>query len=415
MTAFLIPGLFLLAAPPSVHPGGASLRDQCVPEAAVVARLEPGIPVTIRFAMNGELGACYKVQAGEHTGYLLASELTGLESFEQARNRGNDRSLPQMIRAEIGRIKEEAGLDNSGGPVRLSGSVTPPVANAIRLLESSQPRQALEELEAQLSRGGRDPFVLTLAGLAAYQSDDPRRAVEYWQTSVNLRPNAAIEALLKKAQRELAADTSRAKVHGNRFLLRYNEGELNRAQADALMEALEDEYRRIDAGLGCPLPEKVTVVVMLQDAYLATTGAAEWSGGQYDGRIRAVLTREGITPRVRQTFAHEITHACLAAQGTFPAWFHEGMAQRWSGERPDTQARAAVRARLRSRQLPSLNNLSRTFTQMSAEHAALAYAYSWEAVDTIYRLQGDQMVRNLLRSPESLPSLADQISRALAQ
>jgi hypothetical protein len=349
--------------------------------------------VRIQFAFSGDIGTCYKVEAGGRKGYVLASELGGLEEYESARARASDRGVMQMIRAEIGKLKEEAGLAPSPGSpqpgtLQLSGRATPTIASAIKMLDANQPRQALDALETEILRGNRrDPFLLSLAGLAAFQSDEPRKAVEFWSDSL--------------------------KVFGDRFLLRYNDNELSRDQAGRLMDVLNDEYRRIDAGLGCNIQEKITAVVMLREAYQAATGAAEWSGGQFDGRIRVVMPRGGINAQVTQTLAHELVHACLASQGRFPGWFHEGMAQRWSGESAGAAARAEVRERLRARKMPSLNNLSATFSQLSTQHAALAYAYAWEAVDALYRIHGDQYVRNLIRSPESLPALADQLTQAL--
>lgn len=420
MTAFLVSGLLLLAAPPNVHPGGAVLRDSCSAEAGTLARLEAGEAVTVRFAFSGDLGTCYKVEAQGKTGYVTQAELVGMESYEKARASANDRSMPQMIRAEITRLKEEATGSPRGagsGGFQLSGQAPPSVQSAIRLLESSQPKEALSMLETEILRGRRqDPFLLSLAGVAAYQSDQPRRAVEFWTDSLAIRPNPSIEAMMKKAQRELAADTSRSKVHGDRFVLRYNDSELTRDQAGEVMNALNDEFRRIDQSLGCGVREQITAVVMTRDTYTATTGAAEWSGGQFDGRIRVCLTpREGVTARVRQTFAHEIVHACLASNGRFPGWFHEGMAQRWSGEQPGASTIAAARARLRSKHMPSLNNLGPTFSQLSAQHAELAYAYAFDAVETLYRLRGADYVRGLVRDPASLPAVADQLTQSMAQ
>lgn len=416
---FLLPGLVLMAAPPAVNQSGAVLRDSCSSDATAIVRLAAGTEVRIQFAFSGDIGTCYKVEAAGRKGYVLASELDGLEDYESARARASDRGVMQMIRAEIGKMKEEAGMAPAPGAaqpgsLQLSGRATPAIASAIRMLDANQPRQALDTLESEILRGNRrDPFLLSLAGLAAFQSDEPRKAVDFWSDSLALKPNPSIEALMKKAQRELSADTSRSKVFGDRFLLRYDDNELSRDTASRLMDILNGEYRRIDAGLGCNIQEKITAVVMPRESYQAATGAAEWSGGQFDGRIRVVMPRGGVDAQVKMTLAHELVHACLASQGRFPGWFHEGMAQRWSGESAGAAERAEVRARLRARKMPSLNNLSATFSQMSAQHAALAYAYAWEAVDALYRIHGDQTVRNLIRDPDSLPAVADQLTQAL--
>jgi hypothetical protein len=412
--------LFLLAAEPGAGPavaqGGALLRTACAKDAGTVATLPAGTPVALRFSMSGDLGQCYKVTAGAQSGYLLAGEITGLESYERARRAAPDTGLPREIRADPVRLGKELRTQ-AAAPAAGSTDVTPTVAQALRLLDQRLPKQALRLVEWSLAQENRkDPFVLAVAGLAAYQSDNPRRAVEYWAESLAVRPNASVEALYHKAIQEVRADNSAYVVHGGRFVLRYDQGEVPAAVADTMLAALDEEYTRVDAALGCAYDEQITAIVMTRDAYRAVTGAAEWSGGQYDGRIRVVVPERGVlTPDTRRAFAHEIVHACLAHRGSFPVWFHEGLAQKWSGERLSAAGLAAVRERLRSRAMPFLNNMSPAWSQMSAEHARLAYAYALAAVEAIYQSYGDAYVRDLIRSPSPLAAVADTISRALAQ
>ncbi len=95
-----------------------------------------------------------------------------------------------------------------------------------------------------------------------------------------------------------------------------------------------------------------------REAYRKTTDAAEWSGGQFDGRIRVpVLDRQGMDAPMRHVLAHEVTHACLAMLGSWPAWFQEGLAQKLSGDAlaPAWRQKLAEMARLLT--VPRLTNL----------------------------------------------------------
>src|SRR5258707_93184 len=82
-----IPHLLLFAAALTVKQDQAPLRSGCEARDQVVATLPAGTPVEIRFAMSGPAETCYKISAkvgGNDTiGYVPASALTGLESFEQ--------------------------------------------------------------------------------------------------------------------------------------------------------------------------------------------------------------------------------------------------------------------------------------------------------------------------------------------
>jgi hypothetical protein len=97
-------------------------------------------------------------------------------------------------------------------------------------------------------------------------------------------------------------------------------------QARTLVPILDSEFTRVSEALGCRSEERLTAIVQTPEAYRQSTGAAERSGGQFDGRIRVALLEKTPGDLTRQTFAHEIVHACLAQTGEWPAWLHEGLA-----------------------------------------------------------------------------------------
>ncbi len=365
---------------PVVRAPGADLRDSCSIDAATVARLGQGTPLKIRFSLDGDLGACYKVEANGAAGYLKAEEIDGLAAYKRGLQLASDRELPQMIRSEVTRIKQAA----VGQPA---------ILRALDLMETSRPREALTLIEATLlPAAGQNASLLALAGLAAWQSDQPKRAAGYWAASLALQPDPTVERLYRKVQGELKSDVSRESLSTARFDLRYDGAALSASSAAQLLDLLHAESTRIDQALGCGFQEKITVVVQTESAYRASTGAEEWSGGQFDGRIRVALEPGGSVESARPGLAHELVHACLARNGRFDRWFHEGMAQRWSGERTDAALLRAASAR------PEMPDFSK-----STEEAHLFYAWCRLAVDRLYSVHGDSGVRLMLRNPSSVP------------
>jgi hypothetical protein len=158
-------------------------------------------------------------------------------------------------------------------------------------------------------------------------------------------------------------------------------------------------------------------VAVLQgiEAYRKTTGAAEWSGGRYDGRIRVALFEAQPGARTRQAFAHEIVHACLARTGNWPAWLHEGLAQKLSGETLPEAHRAQVKRLAKSGELPALANLTDSWSRMSGQHAAVAYSLAFVAAETLYASHGADGVRSLLQSPERLGQVTAELDRRLKE
>src|SRR6202020_761855 len=116
-----------------------------------------------------------------------------------------------------------------------------------------------------------------------------------------------------------------------------------------------EEYARISAQLGCYAEERIVAIAQSPAAYRKTTDAAEWSGGQYDGRIRVpVFDGQQMDASRRRTLAHETTHACLSMLGQWPAWLQEGLAQEMSGDRVTPALQKKIEDWVRAGKLPRL-------------------------------------------------------------
>lgn len=399
----------LLAAPPQVGRDGAVLRLGCEPGSGEIARLAAGTAVSIRFSMNGEGGVCYKVQTAGKQGYLSTADLDGLDGFEQGRRSANPANSPSSP-STAGPTTKPAAAE-----IRFNGYASPTVREAMDLLDKHQPRQALRRLEWSLANEGRaNPLTLALAGLAAYHSDELDRAGQYWRESLQIENNPSVARLLARITQESAADRGSNVEHGERFRLRFDGGQIPPHIASAMLQALDAEYQRIDGQLGCGGNESITAIVLSRDSYKASSGGAEWSAAQYDGRIRVGMPDGAVvSPELRRRFGHEIVHACLARRGSFPSWFHEGLAQRYSGDRLTSEEKAEVRAAVRDDRLPGLSSLSGPWSGMTAAQARLAYNYALAAIETLIAEEGEDRVRDLIRSPASLAAAAGRIVESL--
>ncbi len=383
---------YLAASILSVRQDQAQLRTGCDDGDEIVARVPAGAAVTVRFAVNG----CYAVRVGDISGYLPAAALAGLENWEAERRQA--RSLDAPVGAQ---------------PL----SVTPgssAVSQASQLLTANRPGEAVALLERELALAPRNAGLLGLAGVAAWRANRTEQAIGYWKDAQAIRPDAGVAALLAKAERETAADQGTQTLESTRFSLRFEPRVMSAEVARGLSGVLEQELSRISFDLGCQTAERLSATAQSREAYLTATGASEWSGGQFDGRIRvAVIEDGGAGAETRKRFAHELVHACLAGTGRWPAWLHEGLAQRLSGEILTAEARAEVRAAAMNGALPRLHQMNQNWSRLGADHARLAYAAALYAVELFYLHHKEFGIRTLIRNPEFLDRIADDLDQRM--
>jgi hypothetical protein len=411
----------MCAAGTSVATHDAPLRSGCATDSTVRTTVPAGAPLTIRSMMSGETAPCYKVAAtidGKTIeGYVDASAIGGAEDFDRARR--------DAEHLDFGAVKEAFHLPSLSGsregsaPGAKGGNPADAslAAQAMALIDASQPQKALELLEPQLKKT-RDPELLAVAGAAAWRADDTARALEYWRASLDLRPNPEIQSLYARLQRETQNDRAGAKLVGMRVQLRYDGDAISADSAREILGTLDQEYGRITAELGCPGQERVIAVAQTREAYLKATQAAEWSGGQFDGRIHVPVAGSATgktSADLHRTLAHEMVHACLTMMGQWPSWLQEGVAQKLSGETLAPQMRQKIGEALRANKVPGLTALGQDWSRLDADSAHTAYAESLAAIDVFYESYSGLGLRNLLRSPERVPEIAIDLDRRLRQ
>lgn len=291
---------------------------------------------------------------------------------------------------------------------------------AAQLLEADQPARALELFQPVAERHRDDPNVLTLAGLAAYHSDHLQTALNYWKQSLDLEPNEKLARVYERVRVEEAFNRRSEKLEGIHVTLRFEDGAVPVDGARAILSLLDEDYVRISEQLGCSSEEPVAAVVESRETYLGNTGAAEWSGGQYNSRIHIAWTEATqLNPRTRSAIAHEMVHACLSripsGSASWPTWLEEGLAQKLSGDTLAPSAREQLRRLVRGRHIPRLEDLCQDWSGLSIENARLAYNLALAATDSLFESRSADGIREMLKHPESLHQIAAELNKKLGR
>jgi len=405
-----LPVLFLFAAM-AVRTDQTPLRSGCDAEDDVVASLPAGTPVELRFRLS-DGSDCFKISATvdgkDVLGYVPASALTGLAKLEE------DRSASASVDISKSLTQQQAAATNQ----YMVHTSDPAIARAAHLLNASQPAQALEQLQGAIQRHPKDPNILLLAGLAAYRSDQLRDAIDYWKQSLDLAPNETLRAIYENAKREAVADRSGEKLYGAHIALRYEGEALPADTARAILAMLDDDYSRISAQLGCTPDERIVAIVQNRESYFRSTGAAEWSGGHYDGRIHIAWT-DGtqVGPQMQRAMAHELVHACLTSipsgSTPWPAWLQEGLAQKLSGDTLHSAIRDQLRQLAAAHAIPRLESIGQDWSGMTKQNAIAAYSLALAAADALYDSYANYGIRNVLRNPDGLARITADLDQKL--
>ena len=405
----LVHGLLLLAAL-AVKQDQTPLRSGCEAADETIATLPAGTPVEVRFRV-ADGSDCFKIAATVDgkpvVGYVPASALSNVDQFEQQRNAAV--SLDSSRALNPVEVESKKVAARSGDPA---------LKQASQLIEANQPTRALEIMEPMLKRDPKNPDLLLLAGLAAYRADQARIALDYWKQSLDLAPNDALERIYDKVRRESQADRSGDKLYGLHVALRYEGQTLAADTARAVVATLDQEFSRVSSLLGCWTDERIVAIVQSREAYLRTTGAAEWSGGQYDGRIHiSWMDGTDVSPEIRRRLAHELVHACITNLSVggppAPAWLQEGLAQKLSGDTLSTAARDRLRELAEAHKIPRLEDLRQNWSRMSTENARIAYNLALAAADALYDNFYSYGIRNVVTNPQILQQVTAEIDKKL--
>jgi len=276
-------------------------------------------------------------------------------------------------------------------------------------LRRSEYTQALEYLERAKRVAPEDPEVSKLAGWAYYGLNKLDQAVAEWRHAESLRPDAEVEAALRKAERDKQEEEQYKENGSSHFTLRYS-GLSEPALAKDVLHTLEWHYDAIESALSYSPPESIGVVLYTQQAFADITQAPTWVGALNDGRIRVpVQGLSSVTPELSRVLKHELTHSFIQqkTRSHAPTWIHEGLAQYMEGKRSDTNA-AALLAIYQGDPALGAKHFDGDWMKLSNVDAGAAYAWALANIECIVQSGGMSAVDRILthlsagESPEAV-------------
>jgi tetratricopeptide (TPR) repeat protein len=257
-------------------------------------------------------------------------------------------------------------------------------------------RDAMARLQRALDVEPRLTVASELLGQIAYDEGEIDLAIRTHEKALKYAPNdPRLSGKLDAWRREAQVHHAFEEVRYDRFRVMF-EGRAEESLAAQATTMLTSAFWRIGEKLGEYPSNTIVAILYTEKQFRDITRAPEWSDGQYDGRIRIPVAGASQKPELfARVLTHELTHAVVAsiAPRGVPAWLNEGLAQYFDGSDPQ-----AARRRMKTLGRPApLKNLERSFGQLSATDAQVAYDESLLAVSVMIDRPGFGWTRLLHR------------------
>lgn len=269
---------------------------------------------------------------------------------------------------------------------------------AATLVRMGNPSQALSYAEHAARVSPDSPDSLNILGYAQFAADRTREAIRSWKRSLELRPDANIQQLLAKAERDATTEADFSERESSHFTLRYEGQQTSEALRREILTALESDYDDLVRDLGAAPRSSIPVILYTGQAFFDVTQAPSWTGAINDGKLRIPISGiSSVTPAVAHVLKHELAHSFInyISAGRCPQWLHEGIAQ---AEEPKSLPDGRRLAQLfqAQREIP-LNALEGGFMSFSSQEATLAYDESLAAVQYIIDTYGASDLQQILQ------------------
>jgi tetratricopeptide (TPR) repeat protein len=270
---------------------------------------------------------------------------------------------------------------------------------AALLVRTGNASQALTYAQRAVSAAPQSPDAYTVLGYAQQACDHTKEAVASWKHSLQLRPDAAVQQYLDKAQREQNVETDFAQRESSHFVLHYEGKQTSEAFRAQILSALESDYDDLARDLGTPPHDNILVTLYTEQAFFDVTRAPSWSGALNDGKLRIPISGlNSMTPELARVLRHELAHSFInqLSAGRCPIWLHEGIAQFLEPKSlgGDGHQLAVL---FKTQQNIPLNVLEGSFMNFSGSQAYRAYAESLAAVTYISDSYGMGDIQSILQ------------------
>jgi tetratricopeptide (TPR) repeat protein len=249
--------------------------------------------------------------------------------------------------------------------------------------------EAERSLKHALELNPRLTDAAKLLGDIEYSAGYLDDAIRLYEQVLALKPgDLDVSQRLEKWRKESAVHLGLTQRNDGRFSIIF-EGSTDSALADRAVATLDAAYWRIGGALGAYPSSSITVTLYSDQQFRDLTGAPEWAGGIFDGRIRIPVkgARQNLT-QFDRVLVHELTHAMvstLAPRGV-PTWLHEGLASYFEPE----DLASAIRVLRITGPVP-VEVLLERFAGLTQRQATAAYAESLVLADVLMRRTGSRM------------------------
>jgi tetratricopeptide (TPR) repeat protein len=269
---------------------------------------------------------------------------------------------------------------------------------AALLVRTGNAAQALPYAQRAVQAAPSSPDAYTMLGYAQFALDHTREAITSWKRSLELRPDAKVEQLLAKAQREQRVESDFAQGESSHFVLHYEGKQTSEAFRGQILAALEADYDDLVRDLGTPPRDKILVTLYTEQAFFDVTHAPSWTGAINDGKLRVPISGlSSMTPELAHVLKHELAHSFIAhlSAGRCPPWLHEGIAQFLEPRSLGGEGRQLSLLFKAQGNIP-LNTLEGSFLHLSSSQVHIAYAESLAAVSYISDSYGLSDIQRIL-------------------
>ena len=281
-------------------------------------------------------------------------------------------------------------------------------------LVRSEYSAALEVLAQARQVAPGSVAVAQLSGWAYSGMNRLDDAIREWEAAQRIAPDAHVAALLESARRDKGVEQGARASESSHFVLHY-QGSATPQLANEILRTLEEHYRELQTDLHFTPPESIGVILYTQQSFRDITRAPGWMGALNDGRIRVpVQGLDSVTEELSRVLKHELTHSFLRQMtlGRCPTWLQEGLAQWEEGRRSAANAKLLVAA-FDQGSIISLKRLEGSWTAFPPAVAALAYAWSLAAVESVMARSGQLTIDRLLGDLSTASSSEEALREAL--
>ena len=238
-------------------------------------------------------------------------------------------------------------------------------------------------------------------GYRALRADRLDEAIAAFGAYLKLRPDSEkIRKLRARLEERRVVEADFERYESGRFAIKFA------PQAkDVVLRGLSDHLETAWSDVGQILghyPEGTLGVVVYADreAYRRATGAPDWMGALFDGRVRIPVDPERIVDAsLERIVRHEMTHFVLRdrAGRKVPQWLHEGLAQHLAGEERKVH-RETYRLFATNNTYIPIRSIEESFMVFDRETTSRAYHQSLSMARYILEQHGAAGLERLLQA-----------------